>query len=105
MLRFVISLIISLLPARRTGIEAIFATGTPLEVEVLCGTLIVTSEEAPQQPPAEPEVVTQLRRVCKRLSPRRQQQIAQLVTELTTPKKREVKLRPGEVIWRELKPL
>lgn len=48
----------------------------PLEVRVLNGALILTAKKEAPQPPAEPEVVAQLRKACKKLSPRKQAQIA-----------------------------
>ncbi|OON33524.1 hypothetical protein BTJ39_24240 [Izhakiella australiensis] len=80
--------------------EAGLATGTPLEVKVLEGCLIVTIRAPEPEPPAEPEVVAQLRSACKKLSARRQRQIAEFITALSTPQKRPP--RNGEVAWRAL---
>jgi len=71
---------------------------TGLEVQVLNGALILTAKDEAPQPPAESEVVAQLRKACKKLSPRKQEQIAPFITAVSTPQKRP--WRNGKVEWR-----
>nr|WP_314424696.1 endoribonuclease SymE [uncultured Erwinia sp.] len=68
--------------------EAGFTTGTPLDVRVMPGCLILTAQE-PRPEPAEPEVVATLRRACKKLSARKQQQVADFIQVITGPQKRQ----------------
>jgi len=49
-----------------------------LDVRVLAGCLILTVQE-PQPETAEPEVVVALRKACKKLSARKQRQIAEFI--------------------------
>lgn len=66
--------------------EAGFKTDTPVDVRVLPGCLILTAQEP--QPVTEPEVLTQLRQACKKLSARKQRQIAEFIEVIATPQKR-----------------
>lgn len=54
--------------------EAGFITGTPVNVRVMSGCLVLTAEV----PPPEPEIMQTLRKVCK-LSARKQRQVADLI--------------------------
>ncbi|CRH28377.1 hypothetical protein [Pantoea ananatis] len=49
-------------------------------------------------PPAEPEVLAQLRKACKNISARKQEQIAAFITAVITPEKRLP--RNGKPEWR-----
>ncbi|MDQ1224737.1 hypothetical protein [Pantoea ananatis] len=49
-------------------------------------------------PPAEPEVLAQLRKACKNISARKQEQIAAFITAVSTPEKRLP--RNGKPEWR-----
>lgn len=69
-----------------------FDTGTALEVKVLPGCLILAAQEEPPEPPTEPEVVTTLKRACKKLSDRKQREIAAFIELVVTPQRR---LRSG----------
>ncbi|MFK8257991.1 endoribonuclease SymE [Erwinia sp. AnSW2-5] len=71
--------------------EAGFDTGTPLNVRVLPGCLILSAQE-PRPEPEEPEVVTTLRQTCKKLSARKQQQIAEFIQVIAGPQKRAAKV-------------
>lgn len=64
-----------------------FGTGTPLEVRVMQDCLIITVK-ACQHEPEEPEVVSTLKRACKKLSSRKQRQIAEFITVISAPQKR-----------------
>lgn len=75
--------------------EAGFGTGTPVNVQVIQDCLIITRQES--QLPAEPEVVTTLKRACKKLSGRKQREIAAFIERVATPQKRPRKI-PDEVI-------
>lgn len=66
--------------------EAGFKTDTPVDVRVLPGCLILTARE-PQPEMTEPEVLTQLRQSCKKLSARKQRQIAEFIEVVTKPQK------------------
>ena len=66
--------------------EAGFDTGTPVNVRVLQGCLIITIQE----PEQEPEVMQTLRKVCK-LSARKQRQIAEFIQVIAAPQKRDDK--------------
>ena len=65
-----------------------FTIGTSLDVRVIPGCLILTAQE-PRPEPAEPEVVTTLRRACKKLSARKQRQVAEFIQIITGPQKRQ----------------
>lgn len=79
--------------------EAGFGTGTPVNVRVMQDCLIITRQE--QQPePVEPEVVTTLKRACKKLSARKQREIAAFIELVATPQKRPRKIPEGTVEWR-----
>ena len=69
-----------------------FDTGTALEVKVLPGCLILAAQEPLPEPPAEPEVVTTLRKACKKFSDRKQRQIEEFIELVATPQRR---LRSG----------
>jgi len=62
--------------------EAGFETGTPLDVRVMSGCLILTARE-PAAPP-EPEIMQTLRKVCK-LSARKQRQVTELIEVISKP--------------------
>ncbi|MEM6162707.1 SymE family type I addiction module toxin [Erwinia sp. P6884] len=47
--------------------EAGFTTGTPVNVRVMQDCLIITRQEPQPELSAEPEVVTTLKRACKKL--------------------------------------
>ncbi|WP_342755391.1 SymE family type I addiction module toxin [Pantoea sp. MBD-2R] len=66
-------------------VEAGFDTGTALEPQ--------------PEPPAEPEVVTMLRKACKKLSARKQQQVTEFIQVIATPQKRLRKIPEGMVEW------
>ncbi|WP_455818765.1 hypothetical protein [Pseudomonas cerasi] len=55
------------------------------------GCLILTVQE-PWPKPEEPEVVTTLRLTCKKLSARKQQQIAEFIQVIAGPQKRAAKV-------------
>lgn len=65
--------------------EAGFTTGTPLDVRVMPGCLILTARE-PTSPP-EPEIMQTLRKVCK-LSARKQRQVTELIEVISRSKDR-----------------
>lgn len=48
-----------------------FATGTPVNVRMMNGCLVLTAEV----PPPEPEVIQTLRRLCPKLSGRKQREL------------------------------
>ncbi|WP_437890357.1 hypothetical protein [Phytobacter sp. V91] len=54
-----------------------FKTDTPADDRVLPECPILTAQEP--QPTTEPEVLTRLRQVCKKLSARKQWQIAEFI--------------------------
>ncbi|ERM14115.1 SymE family type I addiction module toxin [Pantoea ananatis] len=76
--------------------EAGFAIDMPVKVRVLQGCLILPPQE-PQPEMAEPEVVVALRKACKKLSARKQRQIAEFIQVIATPQKRRPP--PGTVEW------
>ncbi|MEM6160090.1 SymE family type I addiction module toxin [Erwinia sp. P6884] len=82
--------------------EAGFGTGTPVDVRVIQDCLIITKKEPQPELPAEPEVVTTLKRACKKLSGRKQQQIAEFIRVIATPQKRPRKIPGGVIEWRSL---
>ncbi|TQC75910.1 SymE family type I addiction module toxin [Pantoea dispersa] len=63
-----------------------FTTGTPLDVRVLNGCLIITAEEIPEST-QEPEIMQTLRQVCK-FSARRQRQVADFIAGISNPQAR-----------------
>jgi toxic protein SymE len=65
-----------------------FDTGTALEVKVLPGCLILAAQEPQPEPPAEPQVVSTLKRACKKLSDRKQREIAPFIELVTAPQRR-----------------
>jgi len=73
-----------------------FTIDTPVEVRVLPGYLILNAQEA-QPETAEAEVVVALRKACKKLSARKQRQIAEFIQVIATPQKRRPP--PGTVEW------
>jgi toxic protein SymE len=82
--------------------EAGFGTGTPVNVRVMQDCLIITRQEPQPEPPAEPDVVTTLRKACKKLSARKQQQIEEFIHVIATPQKRPRKI-PDEVFeWGQI---
>jgi toxic protein SymE len=82
--------------------EAGFATGTPVDVRGMQDCLIITRQEPQPELPAEPEVVTTLRKACKKLSARKPQQITKFIQVIATPQKRPRKIPDGVVEWRPL---
>jgi toxic protein SymE len=56
--------------------------------------LIITRQE-PQPEPTEPEVVTTLRKACKKLSARKPQQITKFIQVIATPQKRPRRIPEG----------
>ncbi|MEM6162711.1 SymE family type I addiction module toxin [Erwinia sp. P6884] len=82
--------------------EVGFGTGTPVNVRVMQDCLIITRQEPQPELPAEPEVVTTLRRACKKLSARKQQQIAEFIQATATPQKRPCRIPDGIIEWRPL---
>ncbi|MEM6160099.1 SymE family type I addiction module toxin [Erwinia sp. P6884] len=81
--------------------EAGFTTGTPVNVRVMQDCLIITRQEPQPEPPAEPEVVTTLKRACKKLSARKQH-IAEFIRVIATPQKRPRRVPDGVIEWRPL---
>lgn len=79
--------------------EAGFKTDTPVDVRALPGCLIPTAQ-APQPETTEPEVLTQLCQACKKLSARKQRQIAEFIQVIATPQKRPPP--PGTVEWQTM---
>lgn len=71
--------------------EAGFITGRPLDVRVLPDCLVVTLREPKPEPPDEPDVVTQLRQIA-------------VFIQMIASKPALPRPRPGQVVWRELKP-
>ncbi len=65
-----------------------FETGTALEVKVLPGCLILAAQELQSKPPAEPEVMSTLKRACKKLSDRKQRESAAFIELVAAPQKR-----------------
>ncbi len=65
--------------------EARFTTGTPVDVRVMPGCLILTARE--QVTPPEPEIMQTLRKVCK-LSARKQRQVTELIEVISKPQVR-----------------
>jgi toxic protein SymE len=61
-----------------------FETGTPVNVKVLPGCLIILAQETS---PPEPEIMQTLHKVCK-LSVRKQRQIAEFIQAISVPQKR-----------------
>lgn len=59
-----------------------FATGTPVNVRVMNGCLVLTAEV----PPPEPEIMQALRKVCK-LSARKQRQVTEMIEVISKPQK------------------
>jgi cytochrome c1 len=52
--------------------------------------------------PAEPEVVTTLKRACKKLSDRKQREIVAFIELVAAPQKRPRKIPEGVVEWRSI---
>ncbi|WP_233592527.1 SymE family type I addiction module toxin [Erwinia psidii] len=71
-------------------------------MRVLPGCLILAAQEPQPEPPPEPEVVTTLKRVCKKLSDRKQREIAAFIDLVATPQKRPRKIPEGTVEWRSI---
>jgi len=80
--------------------EVGFGTGTPVDVRVMPGHLLLSVREPVPEQPAEPEVVTTLKRACKKLSARKQREIAAFIELVATPQKRPRKIPDGAVEWR-----
>lgn len=64
--------------------EAGFTTGTPVDVRVMQGCLILTAREPAT--PQEPEIMQTLRKVCK-FSARKQRQGAELIEVISKPQR------------------
>ncbi|UDQ82669.1 SymE family type I addiction module toxin [Erwinia rhapontici] len=64
--------------------EAGFATGTPVNVRVMNGSLVLTAEV----PPPEPEVIQTLRQLCPKLSARKQRELMDVIQVMAKPQKR-----------------
>lgn len=64
--------------------EAGFETGTPLEVRVMDGCMILTVKP----PSPEPEVIQTLRQLCPKLSARKQRELLGMIEVMAKPKKR-----------------
>ncbi len=64
--------------------EAGFGTGTPLEVRVMDGCMILTVKP----PSPEPEVIQTLRQLCPKLSARKQRELMEMIQVMAKPKKR-----------------
>ena len=79
--------------------EAGFGTGTPVNIRVMQDCLIITRQEPQPELAAEPEVVTTLRKACKKLSARKQRQIEEFIQVLATLQKRPRKIPEGLVKW------
>ncbi|WP_414147403.1 SymE family type I addiction module toxin [Erwinia sp. BNK-24-b] len=79
--------------------DAGFATGTPVNVRVMQDCLIITRQDPQPGLPAEPEVVSTLKRACKKLSARKQQQIGEFIQMIATPQTRPRKIPAGTVEW------
>jgi len=82
--------------------EVGFAAGTPVNVRVMPDCLIITRQEPQPELPAEPEVVTTLKRACKKLSARKQREIAAYIELVATPQKRPRKIPEGTFEWRPI---
>lgn len=65
-----------------------FATGTPVNVRVMNGCLVLTAEV----PPPEPEVIQTLRQLCPKLSARKQRELMEVIQVMAKPKKRVAKV-------------
>ena len=61
-----------------------FATGTPVNVRVMNGCLVLTAEV----PPPEPEVIQALRQLCPKLSARKQRELMDVIQVMAKPQKR-----------------
>ncbi|MDN4629766.1 hypothetical protein [Erwinia sp. PsM31] len=61
--------------------------------------MIITRQEPQPELPTEPEVVTTLRKACKKLSARKQRQIEEFIQVLATLQKRSRKIPEGLVKW------
>ena len=64
--------------------DAGFETGTPLEVRVMDGCIILTVK----QPTEEPEVIQTLRQLYPKLSARKQRELLGVIQLIVKPKKR-----------------
>ncbi|WP_345828014.1 endoribonuclease SymE [Erwinia sp. HDF1-3R] len=64
--------------------EAGFETGTPVDIRVMPGCLVLTAR-APATP-QEPEIMQTLRKVCK-LSARKQRQVTELIEVISKPQR------------------
>lgn len=80
--------------------EAGFATGQAVEVRVLPGCLILSMCEPAPELPTEPEVVSTLRKACKKLSAHKQRQVEEFIQVIATPQKRSRKIPEGTIEWR-----
>ncbi|MFC0138939.1 SymE family type I addiction module toxin [Erwinia mallotivora] len=65
-----------------------FGIGTPVNVQVMPDCLIITRQEPQPELSAEPDVVTTLKRVCKKLSDRKQREIAAYIELVAAPQRR-----------------
>ncbi|WP_147197580.1 SymE family type I addiction module toxin [Pantoea sp. CCBC3-3-1] len=73
--------------------ETGFDTGTALEVKILLGCLILAAQEPQPESPAEAEVVFTLRKGCKKLSGRKQREMAAFNELVATPQRRPRKVQ------------
>lgn len=64
--------------------DAGFETGTPVNVRVMDGCLVLTAEV----PPPEPEVIQTLHQLCPKLSARKQRELMEMIQVMAKPKKR-----------------
>ncbi|MEI2264969.1 hypothetical protein [Erwinia sp. CGal63] len=71
-------------------------------MRVMQDCLIITRQEPQPELPAEPEVVTTLKRACKKLSARKQREIAAFIQAIATPQKRPRKIPNRVIEWRSI---
>jgi len=64
--------------------EAGFTTGTPVDIRVMQGCLVLTAREPAT--PQKPEIMQTLRKVCK-LSARKQRQVTELIEVISKPQR------------------
>ncbi|WP_147197587.1 hypothetical protein AAGQ96_09825 [Pantoea sp. MBD-2R] len=62
--------------------------------------LIITRHEPQPELPAEPDVVTTLRKACKKLTVCKQQLIEEFIQVIATPQKWPRKIPDGIIEWR-----
>lgn len=69
----------------------------PVNVRVMQDCPIITRQEPQPEPPAELEVITKLKRTCKKLSARKQREIAAFIQVLAKSQKRPRRLPEATV--------